>query len=69
MIHDDRAANRFIEDIKRNLEQEAEGARPQAPIATAHVTINRAVRCTIIVGQAPQPSQRSDRPRRTPGKF
>jgi hypothetical protein len=53
VIEDDRAANRFIEDIKSNLTKDSQG-EPTAPAQpAAHITINRAVRCTIVIGQAP----------------
>lgn len=67
MIEDDRAANRFLEDIKSNLTKATAGdADAGRPLPTAHVTINRAVRCTIIVGQPPE--QQVGSRRRTPRK-
>lgn len=51
MIGNDRSVNRFLEQIKGNLDDQQEQKQEQAP---SNVVINRAVRCTIIVGQVPE---------------
>lgn len=55
MIGSDKAVNQFLEKIKGNLDEERSSKQDAAP---SHVVINRAVRCTIIVGQPPEAASR-----------
>lgn len=56
MIGNDKSANRFLERIKGNLDDDRDAA-PAQEASPSRVVINRAVRCTIIVGQVPEHSR------------
>lgn len=55
MTQDDQAANEFLNSLRETarIPSAATPPPPTSPV-TAHITINRAVRCTIIVGQPPE---------------